>query len=95
MDLHLMVGTSRCEVHNRSRPRPGCGDSGGFYVDPLCLIRSKLMLQLCPQWRWYQADGCSLVLPALSIQHQTLLLPVQPLSQHPQTSLKLGSELKS
>lgn len=47
------------------------------------------MLQLCPQWRWYQADGCSPRLKALSIRRDWAL------SRHHQTSLKPASEFIS
>lgn len=95
MDLHLMVGTSRCEVHNRSRPRPGCGDSDGSYVDPLMSYKKQAhVAALSPvemvPGRWMQPCAPSIKYPA-----SDTAAPCAGLSQHPQTSLKLGSELKS
>lgn len=89
-----LPGTSLCEVPNRSHPRLGHEDSGGSHVDSLMSAKKEAhVAALSPveivPGRWMQPCAPS-INPASDIT-----APCAALSQHPQTSLKLGRELKS
>lgn len=89
-----LPGTSHCEVPNRSCPQPGRGGSGGSHVDSLMSSKKQARVaalssvEMVPG-RWMQPCAPSIRNPA-----SDTAAPCAALSQHPQTSLKQGSEVK-
>lgn len=90
-----LPGTSHHEVPNRSCPQPGRGDSDGSHVDSLMSSKKQAhvaalsSVEMVPG-RWMQPCAPNIKNPA-----SDTAAACPALSQHPQTSLKLGSELNS